>query len=81
MISVACAGVPLSRYYEQILAVQEKLPVHLDNCYLDREDNYYQSIEGTEAEAVLQDYYYMEYNNLLDPPKRIQQLFVPEWSE
>ena len=76
-LALSCTGMPLSRYYEQILALQEKLPIHMDGCFFDKDGNCFNVLNDTEAQELLKDYLFMEYNNLMDLDVREQRLFDP----
>ena len=76
-MTLKAAGIPLSPYYRQILRLQEEYPVHLKGNYFDVDGNFFSSADGTSGSKVLDDYLYMEYNNLLSPDDRKDSLFKP----
>ena len=76
-MTLKAAGIPLSPYYRQILRLQEEYPVHLKGNYFDVDGNFFSSADGTSGSKVLDDYLYMEYNNLLSLDDRKDSLFKP----
>ena len=64
----------MSPYYQYMADLKNEVPV-LTSCgfYLDSDGNFYSYEEGSEYTEDIQQYFYMEYNNLSD--ERVQGLF------
>ena len=74
------AGINLSPYYSYLLQAKQTVPVISSyGCYYDAEGNIYRYSEDTGAtyERTVDDYFYLEYNNLQTNTARNQTLFDP----
>lgn len=72
------ADVRLSPYYSYILQLKEQVPVVASyGSYFDTEGNHYEydSDDGSAYEAIVNNYFYLEYNNL--HKERLDHLFAP----
>lgn len=73
------ADVPLSAYYSYILQLKEQVPIVASyGSYYDTAGNVYKfaSDDGSAYEAAVNNYFYLEYNNL--HADRMQHLFAPQ---
>lgn len=70
------AGITKSPYYNYMIDLQKKIPVLTAyDVYQDTEGNEYQYLENTAYTDMVNDYFYLEYNNL--QKDRNQELFEP----
>lgn len=67
------AEVPLSQYYQYMLNLMEDVPILMSNSYYDKNMNEYLYNADSEYAEAVNNYFYMEYNNL--QKDRRQQLF------
>ena len=73
------AGLPMTPYYETILALREAFPVRTaDGVTVDRAGNIRAYDPGTPEFSLLTQYYYMEYNGLAGGAGYIPALFSAE---
>ena len=74
------AGLPLTPYYESILALHEEFPVRTsDGITVDRDGTVAAYTYGRPEFEKLTQYYYMEYNGLTAGSDFMAELFcVPE---
>lgn len=71
------ARVNLSPYYQYMLNLREEVPILTSyGCYVDAQGNEYAYDEETTYSEKVNNYFYLEYNNLSD--KRKQDLFSPK---
>lgn len=72
------AGLPLSPYYQTLLALHEECPVLCTGFYQEAQGNFrdYTDKKETPQSELLKQYFYFEYNNLLLPEKRIREIFL-----
>lgn len=76
-IIVDVAGIPSTPYYEYMGQLREKLPVVSSyGKYFDSDGNEYDYEEETAYTSAVQDYFYLEFNNLMKN-LRNQELFDP----
>lgn len=75
------AKVPLSQYYQHMLNLMEDVPILMSGVYYDKNMNKYLYGVDSEYSKAVNDYFYMEYNNL--QKDRQQQFFdaFPEEAE
>lgn len=72
------AGLPLSTYYQTLLDLSRQVPVRLSNGLYRTADGEYGSFDRDDSRyELLAPCYFMEYNNLQEPPDRYQSLFEP----
>ena len=71
------AGLPLSPYYQAILDVSEEYPVLSAAFYRDADGNFggYSYTEEIPQSERLKRYFYYEYNSLLSPKNRMDEIF------
>lgn len=70
------ADLPLTAYYETILALHEELPIRTsDNITVSREGIWEAETYGGPRAALLNQYYYMEYNGLVAGDDFMPELF------
>lgn len=67
------AKVPLSQYYQYMLNLMEDVPILMSNVYYDKNMNEYLYTADSEYSRAINNYFYMEYNNL--QKDRQQQFF------
>ena len=67
------AKVPLSQYYQHMLDLMEDVPILTSWAYYDKNMNEYLYDADSEYSKAVNDYFYMEYNNL--QKDRQQQFF------
>ena len=67
------AKVPLSQYYQHMLNLMEDVPILMSSVYYDKNMNKYLYDVDSEYSKAVNDYFYMEYNNL--QKDRQQQFF------
>lgn len=72
------AGLPLSPYYQTILDLVEEYPVISAAFYRDADGNFgdYSYTGEIPQSELLRQYFYFEYNSLLSPDKRIEEIFL-----
>lgn len=69
------AKVPLSQYYQYMLNLRDDVPILMSEAYYDKDMNKYSYNADSEYSKAVNDYFYMEYNNL--QKDRQQQFFDP----
>ena len=67
------AKIPLSQYYQYMLNLMEDVPVLMSHAYYDKNMNEYLYDADSEYSKAVNNYFYMEYNNL--QKDRQQQFF------
>ena len=69
-------GLPLTRYQEFLLSLQEQLPVICAGAYVDRDGVYhsYNEEDGANGEA-LNEYAILQYNHMSDIKNRVTEIF------
>ena len=67
------AKVPLSQYYQHMLNLMEDVPILMSSVYYDKNMNEYLYTADSEYSRAINNYFYMEYNNL--QKDRQQQFF------
>ena len=77
-IILRAAGLPLSTFYSEILALSDVLPVRMSNgIVMDRTGNTFVYPEDAfDSYEQLTQYYYMEYNSLLPEEEFREELFM-----
>lgn len=69
------AGVQLSDYNKYLLKLYETLPV-IDNVgYFDKDGNHYSWTQGSPYTALLNNYRYVQYNNMFDNTNKLEDFF------
>ncbi len=73
---LSATGIPLTKYQQYLLELQETLPVICANAYVDADGNYYAyDDEDTGYEQLLNTYNILTYNHLTDADHRVEELF------
>ncbi len=69
------AGVELSEYNKYLLKLYETLPV-IDNAgYFDKDGNHYSWTQSSPYTALLNNYQYVQYNNMFDNSNKKEDIF------
>ena len=77
-MTLCAAGLPLSPFYREVLDLHEKYPVRTregDGVDTDLTIKRYE--EDETYKELLDHYYYMEYNSLLENGEYLEELFIP----
>lgn len=76
------AGLNLSDYYKKILEINSKIPIRTsDGLYVDVNNNLGEINNNEAISNLLNEYYYMEYNSLVEGENLRKELFTPNDTE
>ena len=70
------AGLKTTYYMEFLRNIQSKLPVITGNGYIDANGNYYTFEDNSEYLNILQDYEFIQYNNVCDYKNKVNNFFT-----
>ena len=71
------AKMPLSAFYANILKMQEVLPVRTSYGVVQATDGSIETIDGSDYESLVNQYYYLEYYSLTGKQQKKKMIFEP----
>ena len=76
------AGLPMTSYQKYLMELHETLPIVTTVGYMDNTGAWYRTDDSSAPYAnLIEDYRKVQYNNLLDPRHRVEELFVLDMDE
>lgn len=77
-VMLETAGIKLSPYYQYMLNMKNQVPIVTSfGSYLDKNGDEYQYTDETPYKELLDQYFFMEYNNASAKGGRVEDLFLP----
>ncbi len=69
------AGIKKTPYLQFLDQLREEIPIITGNGYMDKNKIYHSFDEETEYSSLIENYHYLQYNNMFDNNSKLTNLF------